>query len=373
MVARLHGVQKVAGSNPATPTKFPPRSFLEYEVVRPKVTSDVTTFARSERIRSGVGLLLRRERTFETQAIDRLRLAGPAMVALAGRFAPSPSGPLHLGSLLAALGSYLQARAQGAQWYLRIDDLDTPRVQPGAERAILDALVHFGLVWDGAVLRQSSRREAYRRAIRWLKRHGHAFDCGCTRREAQDGAHGIEGPVYPGTCRNGLPDGREPRSVRFIVDSRVRTVNDQVQGVYTQRLDRDIGDFVIRRADGIAAYQLATILDDHEQGVSEVIRGADLLSSTPRQIALYDAFDWAPPAYGHLPILVDAGGEKLGKSTGALALESHAPGAQLYRCLVLLGQEPPPAFQTASVARVLAWATDNWSVECVPATAQITL
>lgn len=295
------------------------------------------------------------------------------MPAVVGRFAPSPSGPLHLGSLVAALGSYLQARAQGGRWLLRIDDLDTPRVVPGAERRILDTLGHFGLRWDGVLLRQSARGQAYAQAIEQLKRAGRAFDCGCTRREAQSGTMGIEGPVYPGTCRNGLPYGREPRSVRFVVGDDGFLVQDQVQGVYTQRLDRDIGDFVIRRADGIAAYQLATVVDDATQGVDEVVRGADLLSSTPRQMALQKSLGIDAPRYAHLPILVDTAGEKLGKSTGALALKENAPVRQIFRCLELLGQQPPNMLRARSLSGILGWAIDNWSIDTVPRRAQITV
>lgn len=295
------------------------------------------------------------------------------MSTVIGRFAPSPSGPLHLGSLLAALASYLQARAQGAQWLLRVDDLDTPRVKPGAERLILDVITHFGLRWDSVVLRQSTRRDAYYRAMEWLKSQGCAFDCACTRREAQTGQAGIEGPIYPGTCRSGLAQGRSARSIRFRVDSERVRLDDLIQGVYEQQLDRDIGDFVIRRADGITAYQLATVLDDQAQGVTEVVRGADLLSSTPRQMALQKAFGFPAPAYAHVPLLVDSDGEKLGKSTSALALDSAAPGRQLFQCLVWLGQVPPDSLRQASVLRVLRWATDNWAISSVPRQAQISV
>lgn len=295
------------------------------------------------------------------------------MSDVVGRFAPSPSGPLHLGSLLAALGSFLQARAQGGRWLLRIDDIDTPRVKSGAERRILDALVHYDLRWDGTPLRQSMRLPAYSRAVDQLKQMGKAFDCGCTRHEARGGKPGLEGRIYPGTCRNGIAPGRAPRSVRFRVDDEMWRVEDQIQGRYPQKLDRDIGDFVVRRADGIIAYQLATVLDDQEQGVTEVVRGADLLSSTPRQMAIYHALGLRTPRYAHLPLLVDGTGAKLGKSTGAPALAGRAPAQQLLHCLDLLGQRPPDSLRAASVQRVLRWATDNWSVEAVPEKAQVVL
>ncbi|WP_353179925.1 tRNA glutamyl-Q(34) synthetase GluQRS [Salinisphaera sp. T5B8] len=289
-----------------------------------------------------------------------------------GRFAPSPSGALHMGSLVAALGSFLQARAQGGAWLLRIDDLDTPRVQPWAITRIIDALEFFGLRWDGPIVYQDERRTAYARAIDHLKHSGRAFDCGCTRREARSGTVGIEGPIYPGTCRNGLPAGRSPRSVRLRVDACPIEVCDAVQGVYTQQLDRDIGDFVIRRADGIVAYQLATVVDDAYQGVTEVVRGADLLSSTPRQIALQQALGLDTPRYAHLPVITDANGDKLGKSTGAIALQPTKPAAQLCACLQWLGQAPPNTLYDADIARVLHWACDNWALAQVPRVAEIT-
>ena len=290
------------------------------------------------------------------------------MPSVVGRFAPSPSGALHIGSLVAALGSFLQARAQGGRWLLRMDDLDTPRVEPGAAERILDALVFFELRWDGEILYQDARRDAYRLAIERLKNAGQAFDCGCTRREARSGQVGIEGPIYPGTCRGGLPPGRQARSVRFRVDGQCFTVADSVQGGYEQRLDRDIGDFVIRRADGIVAYQLATVLDDDYQGVTEVVRGADLLSSTPRQIALQKALGLDTPRYAHLPVIVDEAGEKLGKSTGAMPLRPEKPGAQLAQCLHWLGQCPPDSLWDANASHVLRWGLDNWSLDRVPKT-----
>lgn len=283
-----------------------------------------------------------------------------------GRYAPSPTGALHLGSLYAALGSYLDARARGGRWLVRIDDLDTPRVVTGAAEEILETLARFGLHWDGPVLYQSQRREAYRVAVEQLKQSGKAFDCGCTRREARRGPPGIEGPIYPGTCRDGLPQGRTARSVRLRVEAAKIRCFDALQGMHRQRLARDIGDFVIRRADGITAYQLATVLDDAAQGVTAVVRGSDLLSSTPRQIYLLQALGLTVPRYAHLPVLTNRAGEKLGKSTGALALEKDALGAQLSRCLALLGQAPPARLADAAPANVLEWAATHWRLDNVP-------
>ncbi|MGB7754605.1 MAG: tRNA glutamyl-Q(34) synthetase GluQRS [Salinisphaera sp.] len=288
------------------------------------------------------------------------------MVRNVGRYAPSPTGPLHFGSLIAAVASFCHTRSQGGLWHLRIDDLDTPRVVPGADRAIRETLAGFGLRHDGPVLYQSDRRAAYADAVKRLRGASYAFDCGCTRREAQSGSAGLEGPIYPGTCREGLPAGRSARSVRLRVAAGVIEICDRFQGRYAQDLATDIGDFVIRRADGITAYQLATVLDDAEQGVTEVIRGADLLSSSPRQVWLHRCLGLPVPVYGHVPVIVDAAGEKLGKSTGALALDPTQRQAQLVECLSLLGQAPPASLIARSVGSVIDWAVDNWAPDHVP-------
>lgn len=288
------------------------------------------------------------------------------MFKVVGRYAPSPTGPLHFGSLVAALASYCHARGQGGRWLLRIDDLDQPRVVPGADRHICETLTAFGLKHDGAVVYQSQRRQAYDEAVACLRASSAAFDCGCTRREAQSGPRGSEGPIYPGTCRDGLPPGRRARSVRLRVEASCIELRDRFQGHYAQDLSADVGDFVIRRADGITAYQLATVLDDAAQGVTEVIRGADLLSSTPRQIWIHRCLGLAEPAYGHIPIIVDPSGDKLGKSTGALALDPARRQEQLHECLALLGQAPPASLLSRSVDGLVRWAVDNWNADKVP-------
>lgn len=288
------------------------------------------------------------------------------MSRIVGRYAPSPTGPLHFGSLLAALASFCSARARGGRWLLRIDDLDQSRVVPGADRAIIDTLNAFGLEHDGPVLYQSQRAEAYTDAVARLKKAGRAFDCGCTRRETNSGPSGIEGPIYPGTCRRGLPAGRQARSIRLRVEHSSIGVDDRFQGLYTQDLASDIGDFIVRRADGVTAYQLATVVDDAAQGVTEVVRGADLLSSTPRQLWLQRCLGLPQPTYGHIPVAVDATGEKLGKSTGALALDGSARASRLVECLSLLGQAPPARLRRRSVPGVIRWAIDNWQTGAVP-------
>lgn len=286
-----------------------------------------------------------------------------------GRYAPSPTGELHLGSLAAALAAFLQARAHAAAWYMRIDDLDTPRVLPGAAKRILHTLEDFGLYWDGPVLYQSQRGRAYADALRLLRARGRLFDCGCSRRRARSGPAGLEGPIYPGTCRNGIPAGREPRSIRVRVDHAPVTVVDRIQGAYSQNLATDIGDFVLRRADGLAAYQLATVVDDAAQGVAEVVRGADLLSSTPRQIFLHRMLGQRTPGYAHVPLLVDGAGCKLGKSNGAVALDSRNRGRELVTVLESLGQAPAEELADAPVEQIIDWAIANWRVDKVPARA----
>lgn len=247
-----------------------------------------------------------------------------------GRFAPSPTGPLHLGSLVAAVGSWLHARAGGGRWLVRMEDLDTPRVVPGADRAILEALRLYGLDWDGEVVYQSQRLALYEDALSALRARGLVFDCACSRAELQRSASAPAATdpaerIYPGTCRGGLPAGRTARAVRFRAPDRVIAFHDRVAGLIAENVATRTGDFVVKRADGVFAYQLAVVVDDGEQKVTEVVRGADLLDSTARQIALQDALSLPHPEYGHLPLVVAADGSKLGKRDGALPLPSLDP------------------------------------------------
>lgn len=279
-----------------------------------------------------------------------------------GRYAPSPSGPLHFGSLVAALGSYLAARAAGGRWLLRIDDIDRPRVEPGAADIILRTLEHHGLEWDGPVLYQSTRDEDYAAALDKLRGTGQAFPCACTRLEIADGGiHGVEGPVYPGTCRSGLPAGREARTWRLGVDDSRICFDDEAQGRHCQVLARDIGDFVIRRADGLFAYQLATVVDDAWQGVTHVVRGADLLMSTPRQIWLQRCLGLPTPHYLHLPVAVDPGGHKLSKQTGAPPVDDTRANATLWDALVFLDHAPPADLRNDSPHALVHWAIAHWN------------
>ncbi len=278
-----------------------------------------------------------------------------------GRFAPTPSGPLHFGSLVAALGSYLQARAHGGLWKLRIDDLDTPRVVPGAIDSILRQLEACALHWDDAVLYQSRRGEAYAAALARLEAAGLLYPCGCSRRELREaGLPGPFGPVYPGTCRDGLPPGRAARALRVRVPESRVCIDDALQGRYCQDLARDIGDFVVRRADGIVAYQLATVVDDAWQGVTEVVRGHDLLDSTPRQRYLIERLGLPLPAWMHLPVVVDRAGLKLAKQNRARPIPLDRPAPWMVAALRVLGLQPEPGLEHAAPAEILAWAVAHW-------------
>ena len=278
-----------------------------------------------------------------------------------GRFAPSPTGPLHLGSLLAAVGSCLDARAQGGRWLLRIEDLDPPREMAGAADGILRTLECLGFEWHGPVLYQSSRLPAYAEAATRLQQTGEIFACACTRSEIADsGVHGLEGPIYPGTCRLGLPPDREGRALRLRVPDETLCFDDALQGRVCQELAKDIGDFIVRRADGCYAYQLAVVVDDAFQGITHVVRGTDLLLSTPRQILLQRRLGLPTPAYLHLPVLVDAAGEKLSKQTQAAPVDVLPPTEALWRSLHWLRQEPPQALRIASIREIWDWAKAHW-------------
>lgn len=283
-----------------------------------------------------------------------------------GRFAPSPTGSLHFGSLIAAVGSFADAKAAGGTWLVRMEDLDRTREVPGAADEILRTLDAFGLHWDGAVLFQSQRTDAYDAAIARLEALGVTYPCGCSRREvALRGQAGPEGPIYPGTCRHGLPPGRAPRSLRLRVDDARIAFEDRIQGARQQELATAAGDFVLRRADGIHAYQLAVVVDDAEQGVTDVVRGADLLLSTPRQIRLQEHLDLPQPAYAHLPLAVDEHGRKLSKSLAALAIDPRDPLRSLLAAWRFLGQ-PAPDEPPDDVASFWAWATTIWNTARVP-------
>ena len=286
-----------------------------------------------------------------------------------GRFAPSPTGPLHFGSLVAAVASFLDAQAHGGLWLVRMEDVDTTRNEPGAADDILRTLEAFGFEWDGAVLWQTTREDAYAEALERLKRAGLAYGCACSRKEIADSAGGpaIDGGlVYPGTCRSGLGEGRTPRAWRLRVEQEESVFIDRLQGCIRQVLERDVGDFVLRRADGLFAYQLAVTVDDHFQGISDIVRGADLLASTPRQIWLQRCLGYATPSYAHLPVAGNAAGEKLSKQTLAPALDADRAAELLVSALLFLGQPVPAELSHAPVDEVWAWALGHWSFAAIP-------
>jgi glutamyl-Q tRNA(Asp) synthetase len=279
-------------------------------------------------------------------------------VPYVGRFAPSPTSPLHFGSLVAALASWLDCRRAGGQWLVRMEDLDRPRVMPGAADAILRQLEAFSLEWDGAVIYQSTRLELYEDSLRKLEIH--SYPCACTRKEIEDSALAIDGSrIYPGTCRGGVAPGKTPRAVRLRTGPDPVRFTDRVQGEMAQAVESEVGDFVLLRADGVFAYQLAVVVDDAAQGVTDVVRGADLLDSTARQIHLQRLLGVASPRYLHVPVATNAAGEKLSKQTRA----ANATPRDLSRALGFLGMKAPADVPQNAL---LAWASDNWDAARIP-------
>jgi len=284
-----------------------------------------------------------------------------------GRFAPSPTGPLHFGSLVAAVGSFLDARANRGEWLLRIEDLDGPRSVPGAADEILRALEALGMAWDGAIIRQSARAEAYRAALDALRARDLVYPCSCSRREIADSAvGGIDGPVYPGTCRKGLLAGRAARAERMLTRGARIEFSDAIQGRVVQDLERQVGDFVLKRADGPHAYQLAVVVDDAAQGITDIVRGADLLDSTPRQIWLQQQLGYTTPRYAHLPLAVNVMGEKLSKQTLARAIDASAPVPLLNAELEFVGQDAVPDCAPQDTRDFWRRAIAGWHLDRVP-------
>lgn len=283
-----------------------------------------------------------------------------------GRFAPSPTGPLHFGSLVAALGSYLEAKSRGGRWLVRIEDVDASRCRPEYADTILRQLEALGFAWDGAVLYQSRRLERYDEILQRLWAMGWVYPCGCSRRELASAPRGVDGaPIYPGTCRPGLQAGKRPRAWRLALDG-VIEFEDLVQGKQRQDLAREVGDVVLLRADGYFAYQLAVVVDDADQGVDHVVRGADLLASTARQIYLQRLLGFPTPTYAHLPVAVDAEGRKLSKQTFAAPLDAAAPLPALVAAARFLGLAPPAGLARATVRDFHGWAQEEWTLAQVP-------
>jgi len=289
-----------------------------------------------------------------------------------GRFAPSPTGPLHFGSLVAAVSSYLDARHNQGDWLLRMEDLDPPREIPGAADDILRTLEALGMQWDGPVVYQSQRNHIYEEALASLQDSGHSYGCACTRREIADSSmKSGTGNVYPGTCRPGIAQGRRARSVRVQVYDNAITINDRLQDTLVQQLGRDVGDFIVRRADELFAYQLAVVVDDAEQEISHVVRGADLFDSTPRQVHLQQLLGYPQPAYLHVPVAVNSGNEKLSKQTHAQAINPGNWSTTLCDVLALLNQQLPESAEDASQEEFWQWAIQHWNIGKLPATRSI--
>lgn len=284
-----------------------------------------------------------------------------------GRFAPSPTGPLHFGSLVAAVGSYLDAKFHHGNWLVRIEDVDSLREVPGAASKILHVLERLGMEWDDAVIYQSQRSEAYHEALNALSKQGLIYPCICSRKEIADSSIiGLSGPIYPGTCL------KNPTSIKKAHALRIQTNDDSIQfedilsGIYSQRLRSDVGDFVLRRGDGIYAYQLAVVVDDAAQNITHVVRGADLLDSTSRQIFLQQLLGYPIPQYMHLPVVTNALGEKLSKQTNAAPVNITNALPQLVDALHFLGQKPPVEILEGDISSFWQWAKQNWCVNLIP-------
>lgn len=287
----------------------------------------------------------------------------PSRSPYRGRFAPSPTGPLHFGSLVAAVGSYLEARKAGGHWLVRIEDLDPPREVPGAADAILRTLERLGFAWDEPVLYQSTRAPAYEDSVQRLRAMGRAYACSCSRSELESAGSHAPGEElrYPGFCRQQPRHAMGPHAQRFRVPPVAVGFRDGLQGDISSNLEASIGDFVIKRRDGLFAYQLAVVVDDAAQCITHVVRGADLLLNTPRQIALQQALGLPTPTYMHLPVAVDPAGQKLSKSSGSAAIDALPPQQALWQALVFFGLQPPVALLTARLEEIWRWALQHWS------------
>lgn len=283
-----------------------------------------------------------------------------------GRFAPTPSGPLHFGSVIAALGSYLQAKSNQGKWLVRIDDVDIGRSIAGADKVILQQLEQLGLFWDEEVVYQSKRSNHYQAALEKLESINSTFACYCTRKE-------IANRVYPGTCRKGIKSGRTRYSIRIKTDNNPVEITDLLQGQYSQQLQSETGDFIIKRADGYFAYHLATVIDDAEQNITEIVRGLDLLDSTPRQVYLQKQLSLPTPRYLHMPVATDSSGKKISKSDNAQAITAKNNISTLFNALTFLGFNPPEQLMQTDVESILNWGVANWNITQLPTEKEITV
>lgn len=285
-----------------------------------------------------------------------------------GRFAPSPTGPLHFGSLLAAVASYLEAKSQKGLWLVRMEDLDKPREIKGAADQILRTLEAFGFEWAGEIMYQSQRSDAYAQALESLKTKKLSYPCTCTRKEIADSANmlGVDGVIYPKTCLNQPIKQNKALAWRLLTDNTTISFTDAIQGNISQNLGEQVGDFIVKRADALYAYQLAVVVDDAAQGVTHIVRGADLLDSTPRQIYLQQVLNLAPIEYAHIPVASNVAGEKLSKQTLALALDLNDASNLIWHALAFLGQLPPTYLKNATLQEIWQWATEHWDLTKTP-------
>jgi len=284
-----------------------------------------------------------------------------------GRFAPSPTGPLHVGSIYTALASFLDARSHQGQWLLRIDDLDTTRNIKNSADNILTTLETFGLTWDQAVYYQSQHLSDYHEFLAELNHQQLLYPCSCSRKTLS----ALPTDIYPGLCLNQqvLPD--TPHAIRIQTDQRIIAFEDELQGLIQHSLAEQHGDFILKRKDLIIAYQFAVVVDDYLQGVNHVVRGCDLLDVTPRQIYLQQMFKFVTPSYMHVPVIVDAEGHKLSKQTLAQAVDTHSPSQLIFKLLELLKQHPPIECQNAPVSELLDWAQQHWNPAALKGTVQL--
>ena len=291
-----------------------------------------------------------------------------------GRFAPSPTGPLHLGSLIAATGSYLQARQHKGTWRVRIDDIDPEREVPGASDDILRTLECYGFEWDGPVIYQRQQLERHQTSLSSLAQTDRLYACTCSRKLINEQANALgQAGVYPGTCRHQTQPVEQPHALRVNTLGAEIIFQDSIQGQQRYSLETCGGDFVVRRADGFIAYQLATAIDDCAEGYTEIVRGADLLDSTPRQIFIQNLLGLHSPAYCHLPVLVDAEGNKYSKQTYAEPLSRKTPSRYLWTVMHFLGQEPPLELRNTSLTELWGWAVQSWKIKAVPVKKNLSL
>ncbi len=295
----------------------------------------------------------------------------PKATIYRGRFAPSPTGPLHFGSLIAAVGSYLQARTHKGEWLLRIEDIDPPREQKGAAEHIIKTLIGYGFEWSGEVHYQGRRQPLYQAALERLIEAQHCFACNCSRKKIRlhSESLNLDPQIYPGICRERSADqirAKEPNAIRVKVVDRAVVFHDILQGRQQVDLISEVGDFIVLRADGLYAYQLAVVVDDAEQGITEVARGGDLLAATAYQYYLQQLLGYPHPDYLHLPLVINPQGEKLSKQSYARAIEIDDASANLVQALRFLGQSPEPDLARATTADLWDWAFENWHIDSVP-------